>query len=567
MSDSQSDILAICHLLLDHGICTEEQLEETREEHERTGTPFIQAIFNTGYLTELEFLELVAENMGTQVVSVKEYDPDPDLIQSIRPDVIRMYGIFPLWEEDNRVTVAAIEPMNYRLIDELGYVLGKSIDIVVARPEEILAAIDHFYPESVDSMDDVLNSLENLDLGDLEEDNITDIASQEQVANSTPIVRFVNVILYQAVKDQASDIHFEPFREEFKIRYRIDGALYEMAPPPRHLAVPVISRLKVISGLNIAERKLPQDGRIELRVAGKKIDLRVSSLPTRYGESVVLRILDKGVVNLDIDALGMPDDIKVRLRLSIRKPNGIILVTGPTGSGKTTTLYSCLNEINNIEDKILTAEDPVEYDIEGLIQVPVNEGIGMTFAKALKAFLRQDPDRIMLGEIRDLVTATIGIEAALTGHLVLSTLHTNDAPSAVTRLINMGVEPFLITSALECVIAQRLVRRICVGCKKYYTPPDEELESLELTIDDLGENQFAYGEGCVECNNTGYKGRKGIYELFVMSQEIRKMVARREPSINLATKAKEEGMRSLREDGIRSIFTGETTVEEVLKYT
>jgi type IV pilus assembly protein PilB len=563
-----ADVSAINHLLLDHGICTDEQLSDVQEEHERTGTPYMQVIYNYGIIEEPEFLELVAENLGTQVVDVKEFNPDPLLIESIRGDVVRMYGILPLYEEDNRITVAALDPMNYRLIDELGYVLGKSVDIVVAKSEALLEAMDHFYPEIAGgNMDDVLNSLDNFDMEGFDDDDMEDIASQEAIANSTPIVRFVNVILYQAVKDQASDIHFEPFRDEFKIRYRIDGALYEMAPPPKHLSVPVISRLKVISGLNIAERKNPQDGRIELRVAGKKIDLRVSCLPTRYGESVVLRILDKGVVNLDIDALGMPDDIKTNLRISIRKPNGIILVTGPTGSGKTTTLYSCLNEINNIEDKILTAEDPVEYDIEGLLQVPVNEAIGMTFAKALKAFLRQDPDRIMLGEIRDLVTATIAIEAALTGHLVLSTLHTNDAPSAVTRLINMGVEPFLITSALECVIGQRLVRRICSRCKKYYDPPDDELESLDLTRDDVGENQFAYGEGCAECNNTGYKGRKGIYELFVMSQDLRKMIARREPAAMLTQKAKDEGMRSLREDGVRSIFTGETTVEEVLKYT
>ncbi|MHC4842011.1 MAG: GspE/PulE family protein [Planctomycetota bacterium] len=547
IEELDSESAAIWHILLDAELVGEDQLPEFREEQERTGKSFIQIIYNFGIIDESELLHMMADNLGTELINVKDVNPSTSLLDSFPANIVRMYNVFPIREEDGVIHVAAANPMNFQLIDELGYVLGKPVIILVARPDDIFSAIDHFFPEDVaGSMSDVLADMEgydyDFDVDDEEADS--DEEALMQMVESTPIVRFVNVIIYQAVKDQASDIHFEPFADEFKIRYRIDGALYEMAPPPRHLAMPVVSRVKVVSGLDIAERRHPQDGRIEMRVAGKKIDLRVSTLPTMYGESVVLRILDKGVVNLDLDALGMPDDIKKNLRTCIRKPNGIVLVTGPTGSGKTTTLYSCLAEINEIEDKILTAEDPVEYAIEGLMQVPVNEAIGMTFAAALKAFLRQDPDRIMLGEIRDLTTATMSIQASLTGHLVLSTLHTNDAPSAVTRLVDMGVQPFLITSSIECVLAQRLVRRVCSG-----------------------ENLFYYGKGCDDCNNTGYKGRKGIYELLVLSSDLRKMINKKQPASVLTAQAQEEGMRTLREDGIRSIFTGETSVEEVIKYT
>jgi type IV pilus assembly protein PilB len=570
IEELDSESAAIWHILLDAELVGEDQLPEFREEQERTGKSFIQIIYNFGIIDESELLHMMADNLGTELINVKDVNPSTSLLDSFPANIVRMYNVFPIREEDGVIHVAAANPMNFQLIDELGYVLGKPVIILVARPDDIFSAIDHFFPEDVaGSMSDVLADMEgydyDFDVDDEEADS--DEEALMQMVESTPIVRFVNVIIYQAVKDQASDIHFEPFADEFKIRYRIDGALYEMAPPPRHLAMPVVSRVKVVSGLDIAERRHPQDGRIEMRVAGKKIDLRVSTLPTMYGESVVLRILDKGVVNLDLDALGMPDDIKKNLRTCIRKPNGIVLVTGPTGSGKTTTLYSCLAEINEIEDKILTAEDPVEYAIEGLMQVPVNEAIGMTFAAALKAFLRQDPDRIMLGEIRDLTTATMSIQASLTGHLVLSTLHTNDAPSAVTRLVDMGVQPFLITSSIECVLAQRLVRRVCSGCKTEYEPSEADLAALNLDPEDVGENLFYYGKGCDDCNNTGYKGRKGIYELLVLSSDLRKMINKKQPASVLTAQAQEEGMRTLREDGIRSIFTGETSVEEVIKYT
>jgi type IV pilus assembly protein PilB len=340
-----------------------------------------------------------------------------------------------------------------------------------------------------------------------------------------------------------------------------------MAPPPKRLALPVISRIKVMSGLNIAERRVPQDGRIQTIMAGRQVDLRVSTLPTQHGESVVLRVLDRSVVNLDLDALGMPDSIRNYIEETIEKPHGIFIVTGPTGSGKTTTLYSCIRRINTIDTKILTAEDPVEYELEGIMQVQVNEGIGLTFARALRAFLRQDPDRILVGETRDLETAQIAIQASLTGHLVLTSLHTNDAPGAITRLIDMGVEPFLISATLEGVLAQRLIRRICPKCKTPFEPSESVLAQIGLSAHDIGDKLFYYGEGCEHCNQTGYKGRKGIYELLDIREPIRQLINEKAPTVVIRQKAVELGMTTLRQDGLRCIFDGETTIEEVLKYT
>ena len=392
-------------------------------------------------------------------------------------------------------------------------------------------------------------------------------AAGEAEANATPIIRFVDLILYQAIQDRASDIHFEPFENEFKIRYRVDGALYEMSPPPRHLALPVISRVKVMANMNIAERRLPQDGRIQKNIAGRHVDLRVSTLPTQFGESVVLRVLDRSTVNLDLEILGLPEYVHNYILEIINRPNGIFIATGPTGSGKTTTLYSCLRKINTIDSKLLTAEEPVEYDLEGIVQVPVNEAIGLTFARVLRAFLRQDPDRIMIGETRDLETAQIAIQASLTGHLVFTTLHTNDAPGAITRLIDMGVEPFLISATLEAVLGQRLLRSICPNCRAPYQPNESVLAQLELSKRDIGDRKFFYGKGCDACNHTGYKGRKGIYELMKITDPLRELINERAPTVVLKQKAIELGMVTLRQDGLRSIFAGDTTIEEVLKYT
>lgn len=561
-----SDSSAIWHLLIDAGCATEEQLEEIYDEHERTGKAFTTVLYNYGIIDENQLLGLIAESLGTDHVNIKSLDINPQILLKVQPSTARMYKILPVAEEDGTLLLAAADPMNYRMIDELHFVIGQECRIVVAKPVDIEECIEKYYPEDSESVSSVLHELEEVGAEEFDED-LLDENTIEEYASNAPIIRFVNVILYQAIKDRASDVHFEPFAEEFRIRYRIDGALYEIQPPPKHLAIPVISRIKVLSGLNITERRLPQDGRIELRIAGRPIDLRVSTLPTQYGESVVLRVLDRSVVNLDLTSLGIPDNMVDDIKDIIHQPNGIMVVTGPTGSGKTTTLYSCLKEVNSIGEKLLTTEDPVEYDLEGIMQVQVHESVGMTFAAGLRAFLRQDPDRIMVGEIRDLETAAMAIQASLTGHFVLSTLHTNDAPGAVTRLIDMGVEPFLISSTLVAALAQRLIRRVCTSCRTSYDPEDSELERMGLSREDIGNRKFYYGRGCDNCNNTGYRGRIGIFELLRLSPAIQEMINQRLPTNQIRNKAVEEGMRPMRESGIRTILDGVTTVEEVLKYT
>ena len=394
-----------------------------------------------------------------------------------------------------------------------------------------------------------------------------DLASTEELSEAAPIRKLLNMVMLLAIKDQASDIHFEPFEDEFKIRVRADGVLYEMVPPPRHLANAIVTRIKVMSELDIAERRLPQDGRIELNVGGNPVDLRVSVLPTMFGESVVMRVLDRTVVQLDLNKIGMDANTLDRFRKTIHRPNGIVLVTGPTGSGKTTTLYSALNELNDIETKIITTEDPIEYDIDGLIQVPVNPDIDVTFANVLRAILRHDPDKILVGEIRDFETAEIAIQSALTGHLVFSTLHTNDAPTAITRLRDMGVEPFLITACLESILAQRLVRRICTECRTDFEPSDELLLELQLPIEQARQYSFYYGKGCNRCNNSGYKGRTGIYELLMINDEIRDMITADASVDDIRNFARTQGMTTLREAGLKLIFDGVTTIDEVVRET
>ncbi len=557
--------------LSDEGLLTPQQAEEILDEHERTGKPVREVALNMQILTEEQLLDVIARQLGCEVLNLKNMDIDGEVIRAVPASIARMYNIVPVQTGPNAVTLATYDLLSPEAVDELGFVLTRDITFVVAREDDIKNCISRYYGDESESVSDMLNALESelQDAGDLIEmaKRGEDIASVEQAANSTPVVRFVNLVLYQAVQDRASDIHFEPFENEFKIRYRVDGALYEMAPPPKHLALPVTSRLKVVSGLNIAERRLPQDGRIQLTVAGRPIDFRVSTLPTQFGESVVLRVLDRSTVSLDLENLGMPDDVFQYFTEDIDKPNGIVIVTGPTGSGKTTTLYSALRRINTIEAKLLTAEEPVEYDIEGIIQIPIHDAIGLTFARVLRAFLRQDPDIIMVGEVRDLETAEISIQASLTGHLVFTTLHTNDSPGAVTRLIDMGVEPFLIASTLEAVLGQRLVRTICQNCKTAYQPDEHILQQLGLRPDQVAGRSFYYGAGCSYCNQNGYKGRRGIYEYLRVRDPIRDLINLRKPTLVIRDKAVELGMRTLREDGIRCILDGYTTVEEVLKYT
>ena len=556
--------------LFDDQQVTPKQAEELLDEHERMGKPIRELLVDLDIMTEDAVLETIARVLGTEVADIVHMEIPNEVIRTVPASVARMYNVVPIKMDNQSIEFATFDILSPEVIDELAFVLTRDVTFVVAREADIKGFLTQFYGDDSESVTDMLSALEDEleSVGQITPTGYKDeVIELEHAANLAPVIRFVNLILYQAVKDKASDIHFEPFETEFKIRYRVDGALYEMAPPPKHLALPVTSRIKVISGLNIAERRLPQDGRIQLSIGGRQIDFRVSTLPTQFGESVVIRVLDRSVVSLDLDNIGMPDDIYQNFCDDIDKPNGIVVVTGPTGSGKTTTLYSALRRLNTIENKLLTAEDPVEYDIEGIIQIPMNEGIGLTFARTLRAFLRQDPDIIMVGEIRDKETAEISIQASLTGHLVFSTLHTNDAPGAVTRLIDMGVEPFLIASTIEGVLGQRLVRTICPNCKTPYEPDDDVLEQLGLTRESIAGRPFFFGAGCVTCNETGYKGRRGIYEYLRVTDPIRDLISERKPTLVIRDKAVELGMRTLREDGIRCILDGYTTVEEILKYT
>jgi type IV pilus assembly protein PilB len=525
---------------------------------------FADAIIQAGIVSKEDLLNLISQYLGyeLQVGAVQEIEQEA--LSLLPQETARQYGVVPLYLSEGGIHLLAVDPFNSAIIDDLTFALNLEVFIVVCDPLHVSELLDQYYGEEQADMSGLLadvgfDQFENLD--ESKEGDLVD------AANETPIIRFVNLVLQQAIRAKASDIHFEPFENEFRIRYRVDGALYEMSPPPKSLALPIISRVKVISELNIAEHRIPQDGRIKLTIEGRAVDLRVSTLPTQFGESLVLRVLDKSAVNLDLDNLGLPENVKSGIRGAVRRPNGIFIVTGPTGSGKTTTLYSALREVNDIETKILTAEDPVEYEIEGIMQVPVNHQVGLDFARALRAFLRQDPDKIMVGEIRDIETARIAVQASLTGHVVLSTLHTNDAPGAVTRLIDMGLQPFLLSASLEFILAQRLVRKICSGCKQEFDPKNEMLQNLGINRNELGDRKFYFGGGCEQCSNGGYRGRTGLFEMIKINDTFREMINTGAATLVLKQKAIEQGMRTLREDGLRSIFDGETTVEEVLKYT
>jgi len=557
------DSKQVTDIFVDAGWLTTEQAQTMMEETFTTEKPIERVFVENSVVSEELFCQVIADAIGTEVADLAAFEPTEQVLRLIPGGLVRLHGALPIGASENTIYVILIDPLNSQAAEDLRFALGREIHPMVAYPPRVRDMIQEHYPAN-DSLDGILAPTEvTLDEGG----DAFNVQAVAQEANAAPIIRFVDLILDKAISARASDIHFEPFETEFKIRYRVDGALYEMDPPPRHLALPVISRVKVMSNLNIAERRLPQDGRIQRIVNGKQVDLRVSTLPTAFGESVVLRVLDRSSVNLELETLGMPEYIYNFILEVIEKPNGIFIVTGPTGSGKTTTLYSCLRKINTIDTKLLTAEDPVEYEIDGIIQVPIQEAIGMTFARILRAFLRQDPDRILVGETRDTETAQIAIQASLTGHLVFTTLHTNDSTGAVTRLIDMGVEPFLISASLECVLAQRLIRKICAACRAPYEPTEQVLQSLGLTPHDIGDKNFYYGKGCEVCNQTGYKGRKGIYELLKISDPLREMINDRAPGVVMRQKAIELGMTTLREDGLRSIYDGASTIEEVVKYT
>lgn len=542
-----------------HGL--DELFDDEVKEGKRS---YAEAIIAAGLASKEDIYGLIAEFLGYELQVGEVGEIDPEVLKSIEADIARQYAIVPLYLSEGGIHLLASDPFNSAIIDDLTFALNLEIHLVVCDPDHVIELLDKYYPAQESSMSDLLGEVGFEEFEGLDESKEEDLAD---AANETPIIRFVNLVMQQAIRAQASDIHFEPFDEEFRIRYRVDGALYEMSPPPKSLSLPVISRIKVIADLNIAEHRIPQDGRIKMTIEGRAVDLRVSTLPTQFGESVVLRVLDKSAVNLDLDNLGLPENVKTGIRDAVRRPNGIFIVTGPTGSGKTTTLYSALREVNQMDTKLLTAEDPVEYEIEGIMQVPVNHQVGLDFARALRAFLRQDPDKIMVGEIRDIETARIAVQASLTGHVVLSTLHTNDAPGAVTRLVDMGLEPFLLSASLEFVLAQRLVRKICPTCKEEFAPKKDMLRSLELNPNELGDRKFFFGGGCEDCNQSGYRGRTGLFEMIKVSDSFREMINSGAATLVLRQSAIEQGMRTLREDGIRSIFDGESTVEEVLKYT
>ncbi|PHX69084.1 MAG: pilus assembly protein PilB [Opitutia bacterium] len=561
MFEDHSDIMR--DIAIEGKLLNQTQADEIWESHATTGKSFADSLVDANLADRPSLLQAIADHLGVQFYSVIPTTDQDDISKVLKPAQAHKYAVVPVADEAGKLTLVAKDPFNSAIVNELTFILKReNIELAVADPDMVDAAVIRVYGEpSASSMDDLLGEFDQIDTAAVADDDVASAASQ------APIIRFVDLVLQEAVKAKASDIHFEPFEDQFRIRYRIDGSLYEMAPPPKNLANAVTARVKVLSALNIAERRIPQDGRIKTTISGRQIDLRVSTLPTQFGESVVLRILDKTVVNLSLDALSMQEDIKEGIRAMVNKPNGIFIVTGPTGSGKTTTLYSALREVNTEDVKILTAEDPVEYEVEGIMQVPINHQVGLTFAAALRSFLRQDPDTIMVGEIRDIETAQIAVQASLTGHVVLSTLHTNDAPGAVTRLIDMGLEPFLISASIEGILAQRLLRRICKTCRTAYEPDKEVISMLDVDALEIANKKFYFGKGCPDCNRSGYKGRQGLFELMTISDSIRTLITQRSPTLVLKQKAIEVGMRPLRDDGLRCIFDGLTTIEEVLKYT
>ncbi len=564
----------IGQILMDHGHITEEQLEAVLEEQRtRPGELFGSIAVAMGMVNEDDVTRALAEQFGLQVINMTDMVIAPDVLSHLTQPMAELYKVIPIAFKDGTLTVATCNPQKLSVIDELRSFLGYDIRPCIATEIEIDAALDRFYGASGESVESLISGMEgDADLARAAAEaeskvgvhNLTDL---ENLAESAPVRKLLNMVLLLGIRDHASDLHFEPFETEFKIRIRADGVLYEMVPPPRHLAFAITTRIKVMADLDIAERRVPQDGRIRLTVGGNPVDLRVSVLPTMFGESVVCRILDRSVVMLDMGMVGLEPEMLRDFRKVIHRPNGIVLVTGPTGSGQTATLCAALDELISIEDELITTEDPVEYDMEGIIQMPIDASIGNTFAQCLRSILRQDPDKILVGEIRDLETAEIAVQASLTGHMVFSTLHTNDAPSTITRLRDMGVPPFLITATLEAILAQRLVRKICEHCREETMPSMELLADLELTPDDIADKHFYRGAGCPSCNNTGFRGRTGLFECVLVNDEIRELINQGSSTEQLRAACIRNGMRSLREVGLEKIYSGVTTIEEVVRET
>ncbi|MBL9082217.1 MAG: Flp pilus assembly complex ATPase component TadA [Planctomycetales bacterium] len=562
----------IGQILVERKFITRDQLETLLEEQKkRPGELLGRIAEGMNLINDEQLCEALAEQMGMQAVSLGNITIPPDVLAYVTEPMAQLYRIVPLSFRDGVLTVAMCDPQKLQILDELRNFLGYEVRGVVASERDVIAALNRYY-STAESVEDIIGDLENDSelqeaLKGGERAGAYDLTKSEELADSAPVRKLLNMIMLLAIKDRASDMHFEPFEDEFKVRIKADGVLFEMVPPPKHLAFAITTRIKVMANLDIAERRLPQDGRIELTIGGHPVDLRVSVLPTMFGESVVMRVLDRSVVKLDLEAVGMTPATLAHFREVIDKPNGIVLVTGPTGSGKTTTLYSALSELNDVADKLITTEDPIEYDIDGIVQVPIDASIGNTFANCLRAILRQDPDVILVGEIRDPETAEIAVQASLTGHMVFSTLHTNDAPSSVTRLRDMGVPPFLITATVEGILAQRLVRRCCQNCKQEVKPSMDLLAELQLTPDDVQGKKFYRGVGCDTCNGTGYKGRVGLFELMVFNDDLREMVMHNASTEELRDKARSYGMVTLRDAGLEFAFQGLTTIDEVVRET
>ena len=555
-------------ILVDLGYLTEDQLWDVLETQKQSpGEVIGQVAVRMELVTPEQVTEALAEQWGMPVINLAETNVPSKVLELVPQTMAELYKIMPISLKNDILTVAMADPQNVSALDDLRNFLGYDVRGAVSSLAEVEAAIERYYADSEERIEDVINEMEDLGDGGGSRADAHDIGSEDELVNATPIRKLLNMVLLLAIKDKASDIHFEPFEDEFKIRVKADGILYEMVPPPRHLANAITTRIKVMANLDIAERRLPQDGRIELNVGGNPVDLRVSVLPTMFGESVVMRVLDRTVVQLDLNKIGIDANNLSRFRAAMANPNGIVLVTGPTGSGKTTTLYSALNELNDIETKIITTEDPIEYYIEGLVQVPVNPDINVTFATVLRAILRHDPDKILVGEIRDFETAEVAIQSALTGHLVFSTLHTNDSPSTIARLRDMGVPPFMITATVEAILAQRLVRRICTDCLTEFEPSDELLMELQLPVEQARKYKFYYGKGCPQCNNGGYKGRVGLYELLTVTDDIRDLISVNASTDEIRALARSQGMTTLRESGLKLIFDGITTIDEVVRET
>ncbi len=559
-------------ILIKMGALSRDKVHECLKiQSQRQGVKIGQIFLELGLIDEVQLQMALAAQRGMEYVSLDGVDIPPDVVEKVPAQMAKTYHIIPIEynREQNELTVALDSPDNFRATDDLSTLMGFKVTAKITDRDMLESALTKYYETQDENINELIDEIQGDSfLAEFEGRNQSiDLDELKELSESNPVKKLLNLVLLQAIRDKASDIHFEPFENEYKMRYRIDGVLYEMVPPPKYIAAALSSRIKVMANLDIAERRLPQDGRISLTVESNPIDLRVSVLPTMFGESVVLRVLDRSQAMFDLGALGLrPYDQEI-IRKLIHKPNGIIIVTGPTGCGKTTTLYSALNELNDIGTKIITTEDPIEYDIDGIIQVQMKPAIGLKFARCLRHILRQDPDIILVGEIRDLETAEISAQASLTGHIVFTTLHTTDAPSSIARLLDLGVEPFLLTATIEGIVSQRLVRKICENCKTAFEPSEAQLMELQLTPDDIKGKKFYYGRGCSKCNSTGYRGRTGVFEIMVFNDEIRDLVMNQASTAVLRAAGQKAGMRLMRDNGLEAIYDSITTIDEVVKET